>query len=166
MLINGTRKFDDPPGLSNKLIDFLISLYCSYKYQIETMMTSPTGKGLLGLNNRQEKVILRADHSFGNFTQRINSSDKIWFKGTLRTKIIKADGLERAHKAHKEDNSRFLRKHPVIKLTAMGCLQCADKDLTSISIKKDLKMNPRLKDLRRGFKYLLNTLFSPLVTFK
>ena len=130
------------------------------------MMPSPTGKGILGLNNRREKVILRADHTFGNFTQRINSSDKIWFKGTLRTKITKADELQGAHKAHKEDSSRFIRKHSVIKLTAMGCLQCADKDLTSISMKKDLKMNSRLKDLRRGFKYLLNTLFSPLVTFK
>lgn len=130
------------------------------------MMTSPAGKGLLNMNNRQEKVILRADHTFGNFTQRINSSDKIWFKGTLRTKITKAYELHVGHKGHKDDSSKFIRKHPVIKLTSMGCLQCADKDLTSISIKKDLKMNSRLKDLRRGFKYLLNTLFSPLVTFK
>lgn len=129
-------------------------------------MISPAGKGLLSMTNRQEKVTLRADHTFGNFTHRINSSDKIWFKGILRTKINKVDELLGTKKAHKVDSSKLIRNHPVIKLTAMGCLECADKDLTTISIKKDLKMNSRLKDLRRGCKYLLNTLFSPLVTFK
>lgn len=125
---------------------------------------APAAKGILKLSNRQEsKVVIKAEHAFGNFTQRINASDKIWFKGILRTSLsAKAD--EAALKKPQSDvNHRMFTR---VELTAIACLHCSDKNLAPFTIRSKLKMESRLKELRRGLKYLLNVLLNPLVTFK
>lgn len=136
-----------------------------YEYEIDVKIASPSSKGLLNLNGRQEsKIVIKAQHVFGNFTQRINSSDKIWFKGILRTSLSsKSDDF--VVQKPQEDNFKA-RKHTRVELTAIGCIQCSDKNLTPISTKGNQKMENRLKDLRRAFKYFLNVLFNPLFTFK
>lgn len=129
-------------------------------------IASPTSKGILNLNSRHDsKVIIKAGQTFGNFTQRINASDKIWFKGILKTSLSSRSDDFVNQKLQDSDNSKGL-KHTRVELTAIGCLQCSDKNLTPISIKTKLKMENRIKDFRRGLKYLLNVLFNPLVTFK
>lgn len=134
----------------------------SYEYEIEVKIPSP--KGILNLNSRPEsRVIIKAEHAFGNFTHGINTSDKIWFKGVLRTSLSVDDStLGKFHNEEKSKNSRFTR----VELTAVGCLQCADKNLTPVTIKNSLKMGNRLKDLQSGLKYFLNVIFNPLLTFK
>lgn len=131
-----------------------------YEYNIEVKVPQ-TQKGILNLNSREDsKVTIRAENAFGNFTGRINASDRIWFKGILRTSLspITSDFISR-----QTENSR---RHTRVDLTEIGCLHCADKKLTPVSIKSKLKMENRIKDFRRALKYLLNVLFNPLVTFK
>jgi wolfamin len=143
-----------------------VDMYNTYEYEIEVKIPSPTSKGILNLNARHEsKVMIKANHAFGNFTQRINSSDKVWFKGILRTSLSSKSEDFPNSKPQDSDNFKN-RKHTRVDLTAIGCLQCSDKNLTPISIKSSLQMENRMKDLRRAFKYLLNVLFNPLVTFK
>jgi len=105
-------------------------------------------------SNLEPKVILAAAHSFGNFTQNINSSDKIWFRGVLKTSL-------NAQQQRCQSGDSIL-----IELTAVGCVKCANKDVASINTKNKLKFASRVKDLQRALKYLLNVLFSPLLTFK
>jgi wolfamin len=127
---------------------------------------APATKGILKLSNRQEsKVVIKAEHAFGNFTQRINASDKIWFKGILRTSLsTKADDAVLPKPQQSDDaGSRMFTR---VELTAISCLQCSDKNLASFTTQSKLKMESHLKELRRGLKYLLNVLFNPLVTFK
>lgn len=121
-------------------------------------MSSSSNTGILNLHPRQEsKIILRASHPFGNFTSRINSSDKIWFKGTLKTLFTsKSDDLLNC-KFH-----QFTR----IELNSLGCHHCTEKSLSSVSIATNFNVDNYLKDFQRGIKYLLNVLFNPLVRFK
>lgn len=138
----------------------------TYQYEIDVKIASPTNKGILNLNSKAEsKIVIRADHAFGNFTQRINSSDKIWFKAILKTSLASRSDDFIMQKPHEPENSNNW-KFTSVELTSIGCLQCTDRNLSPISIKSNLKYENRLRDLRRAFKYLLNVLFNPLVTFK
>jgi wolfamin len=132
-----------------------------YKYEVEVKVAIPTNKGILNLNTQKEsKVIIQAENVFGNFTQKINLSDKIWFKGALVSSLIaKSDELS-------PQNSEESRKITRINLSAIGCLQCSDKSLSTVSLKRRMKIENQYKDVRRAFIYLLNVLFNPLVTFK
>lgn len=123
----------------------------TYEYEIEVKMSS-TNVGGLFQNSRshESKINLKADHQFGNFTQNIQSSDKIWFKGRLKTLI---------------DTCRR-EKISVVNLNSIGCLHCADKNLLPIEIVSNFNLDQNLKHLRRGIKYMLNILFNPLITFK
>lgn len=138
----------------------------SYDYNIEVKISSPAPTGLLNLNSRQDsKVIIKAEHVFGNFTQRINVSDKIWFKGILRTSLNSPSSDDFVvRKLQEKDTSLY--KYTRVELTAIGCLHCSDKNLSPISLKNKLKVENRIEDFRRALKYLLNVLFNPLVTFK
>lgn len=140
----------------------LLSLL-SYEYEIEVKIASP--KGLLNLNSQESKVIVKAEHAFGNFTQRINMSDKVWFKGILRTSLSSTSDDFASQKPQDSGSSKNW-KITKVKLTSIGCLQCSDKNLTPMTITNNPKMGNRLKDLRRGLKYLLNVIFNPLLTFK
>jgi wolfamin len=124
------------------------------------------------LLSRSAEIVLRAQNQFGNFTQRLNTSDRVWFKGTLNSFMFDttASGLNggefggsaSSHGHH----PKYARKFPLIQITAIGCVSCHDTDLTQVHLQSQLRMNARIKDLYRGFKYLLNVLFNPLVTFK
>lgn len=130
----------------------------SYEYEIEVKVATP--KGFLSARP-ESKVIIKAEHAFGNFTQRISTSDKIWFKGVLKTALSSKPNNLELEKLY-DKNQKFTR----VDLTSVGCLRCDDKNLTPMSIKNSLKIENRLKDLRRGLKYLLNVIFNPLLTFK
>lgn len=129
-----------------------------YDYEIEVKMMSSSNSGLLNLHPRHEsKIILKASHAFGNFTSRINSSDKIWFKGTLKTLFT-----SKSHDLLSCKNHHSTR----IILNSMGCHQCSEKSLSSFSIASNFSVDNYLKDFQRGVKYLLNVLLNPLVRFK
>lgn len=119
-----------------------------YEYEIVVRMQS-------GLFNKPAAVLLKASHSFGNFTSKINAMDKIWFKGVLVNN-------------HDTDKSFMTlgKDKPLISLTAIGCITCKANDIDSFQIVDSPTVNGRVKDLYRGVKYLLNVLFNPLVTFK
>lgn len=97
------------------------------------------------------EVVLKAQNSFGNFTQHLTSSDKIWFRGYLR---------------NLNDKIRLGRTRPIVELKSVGCLNCKLKNMESVFSPDGLKINSRIQDLMRGLKYLLNVLFNPLLTFK
>lgn len=119
-----------------------------------------------GILNRQEtKVIIKADHVFGNFTQGIKPLDKIWFKGLLKTSLNSKSEDFIAQNLKEKDEGNIL-KDTRVELTSIGCLHCSEKNLKAFTNKSKLKMESRMKDLQRGLKFLLNTIFNPLVTFK
>lgn len=132
-----------------------------YKYEIEIKMSSSSSSsgGLFLQNTRHEtKIILEVDHAFGNFTSQINSSDKIWFKGTLKAPISN-DHLSCKYRDHEW-------KIPRVELNSVGCILCADKTLSSTELTSKYNFNSYIKEIKRGIKYGLNQLFYPLITFK
>lgn len=148
----------------------------SYEYEIRIKMASSTS----GLNSlltpKSEVIVIKANNVFGNFTQRINTADKVWFKGILRNSLSsithkQTDGsinnFINLNKHQKQDaNMRLGRKYPLIELYSIGCIECADKELTEVTSKDNFKMNDRMKDLLRGLKYFLNVILNPLVIVK
>lgn len=120
-----------------------VDVWNSYEYEIEVKVG--LAKGFL--NSKSDTVMrINADHAFGNFTREIIADDKIWFHGNLRTSLAE----------------KILQ----VDLESVGCIKCNSKNLDSISARKDFKMGNQLKELLRAFKYLLNVIFNPLVTFK
>lgn len=113
-----------------------------------------------GLLKKSVNIQLKTTHIFGNFTERLNASDKLWFRGILKMSLLH---LETKPSNRKSSNTKNL---PIIEISSIGCLQCSDKKLEPVFIPDGFKMNARLRDLSRGVKYLLNVLFNPLVTFK
>uniref|UniRef100_A0A182T659 Wolframin n=1 Tax=Anopheles maculatus TaxID=74869 RepID=A0A182T659_9DIPT len=154
----------------------------TYEYELKVRMSN-------GLLTKPVEVILKAQHTFGNFTQSLNYSDRIWFVGVLR------DSAPSPHSAtgttdqtgHWDTVSsgfnlnmmggpaassfgvhsmRLGRKNPLIELHSIGCRQCRNPDLPPVHLNEGLKVNGRMRDLLRGVKYLLNVIFNPLVIFK
>jgi hypothetical protein len=128
-----------------------------YKYEIEVKMPS-TSSGLFQNSRYESKIILEAEHAFGNFTSKINTSDKIWFKGTLKTSIASD------HQSCKNREHEW--KIPRVDLTSVGCMLCTDKNLSPTEIATKCKIDGYMKDLKRSIKYGLNQIFYPLITFK
>lgn len=121
-----------------------------YDYDIVVRMTS-------GIFDKPADVLLKASHSFGNFTGKVKTFDKIWFKGIL------------VNNHHTEKDSSYMtlgKEKPFISLTAIGCIKCESKDIETFQIVDSPTVNGRVQDLCRGVKYLLNVLLNPLVTFK
>jgi wolfamin len=115
----------------------------TYEYEIDVNIGFSKGF----LNSKTDSIVkIVTEHAFGNFTREISIDDRIWFRGNLKTSITE--------------------KVTKIDLESIGCLKCVKKSLASVSIKNTLRMENKLKDLRRAFKYLLNVIFNPLVTFK
>lgn len=114
-----------------------------YSYEIRLKMNS-------GLLKSAGEVVLAADDIFGNFTMRLNHLDRIWFIGELK------NHLQSSH-----------QKDPVIELKSMGCVSCLDKELRFERPSTDT-MEPLavLLTVQKSFKYLLNIVFNPLLTFK
>lgn len=128
------------------------------------MKIPSSSSGLLNYNSKQEsKIVLKTQHLFGNFTTRLNSSDKIWFKGTLKT-------FPSSSQHHHETNDLLACKNDKrtrIEVSSIGCLQCLDKNLSPVTQSSMFNIdNQPLESLRRGFKYLLNSLFYPMITIK
>lgn len=134
-------------------------------------MEAPTSGISLLSSKTVEKITLKAQHTFGNFTARLRASDRIWFKGTIKNSLLsnvkKIQMNSKVESINKKDDHLKARHHIyVIEIDSVGCVSCADKELEAISIKYDFKMRARIRDFNRGFKYFLNVLFNPLVTFK
>lgn len=115
-------------------------------------------------------IQLHVTDAFSNFTEHLNKSDRLWFKGILKTtnQLFGAETIA-ATASNSAKHDVPLDNHvPHIEVTAIGCINCADKELEPVVTLNDelQKANARLKDLRRGVKYLLNVLFNPVVTFK
>ncbi|XP_055598230.1 wolframin [Uranotaenia lowii] len=155
----------------------------TYEYELKVRMPSA------GILSKPAEIALRAQHAFGNFTQSLNHSDRIWFIGILRnflkpTVTVPASG----NKAVDDDESNFElppdqgavfgsgrydrgnmrlgRRNPLIELLSIGCIKCQNAELTTVHVNDGQKVNARMRDLRRGIKYLLNVIFNPLVIFK
>lgn len=124
-----------------------------YEFHIKVLISS-------GLLIKPAEVILRAQHSFMNFSNSLNSSDRIWFKGIL----LKNDKLN--VNADRKCNEYMDSNKPVIDLLGIGCLSCINSELESVIMPNKLLLNNRIKDLYGGLKYLLNVLFNPLIIFK
>lgn len=135
-----------------------LNAWNTYEYDITVRMPAS------GLLRKYPEVVLRGQHSFGNFTQRLNVSDRIWFKGRLRNTREERSGSTGS------DDKIFMtlgKSKPLVDLTAIGCVSCtAGKGLDVFQVVDGLTVNDRIKDLYRGVKYLLNVLLNPLVTFK
>lgn len=133
----------------------------TYEYDITVRMNS-------GLLTKSTEIILRGVHSFGNFTTQLNNSDRIWFKGILQNTNQPKIGATTT--TNKDERQHMLlggkQNLQIIRLQAIGCVQCHTKDIDTYQVIDGPTVNGRLKDLYRGVKYLLNVLFNPLVIFK
>ncbi|ALC47781.1 wfs1 [Drosophila busckii] len=121
------------------------------RYEYELLVQLPAGGNLLR-GSTTSNVVIRAQHDFGNFTQRLQQGDRILFYGILQS------------------SNRIREQHaPEVQLKTIECLHCQSPELGSVSIQRTVLSSPvdaRLQDLMRGIKYLLNALLSPLITFK
>lgn len=105
------------------------------------------------------ELYLKAPHSFTNFTKYINRSDRIWFKGTLLTSYSNPSGVD---DTHEPTNTFNLEKHPLwVDLSAIGCVNCKDKNLKAIYATNRLKLSSQ--NIFNGIKYLFNILLNPLI---
>ena len=122
-----------------------------------------------GILSKPAEVTIKAQHAFGNFTQGLNNSDRIWFVGILRNFMSASsfdDGEVRMNVNYDANNMRLGRKNPLIELQSIGCIHCHNTNLNAFHVNDGMKINARMKDLLRGVKYLLNVLLNPLVNFK
>ncbi|XP_058129616.1 wolframin [Anopheles ziemanni] len=153
----------------------------TYEYELKVRMST-------GLLTKPAEIVLKAQHAFGNFTQSLNYSDRIWFIGVLRDSSLSqlsaggtgpatdqqqqqwdsAGGLNLNLGGHNfgVHGMRLGRKNPLLELHSIGCIQCRNPTLTAVHLTEGLKVNGRMRDLLRGVKYLLNVIFNPLVIFK
>ncbi|XP_037820759.1 wolframin [Lucilia sericata] len=144
--------------LKNAHLDQRCSLHKwnTYEYEIRVKMSS-------GLLDKRQEVILQAQHKFGNFTRRLVEGDRVHFYGTLsNSRTVSWPSPER----YEEYILGSTMAH--IKLAAIECLQCQDRDNSPVILDSLLKspVDARMRDLMRGIKYLLNVFLSPLITFK
>lgn len=127
----------------------------TYEYEIRVRM--PTQ----GLLSKSIDIVLQASHKFGNFTRALMVGDRLQFYGILQNNLPPlANGMR------KREDFIFGDSHTRIQLLAVKCVQCFDKRLKTVNVERKSPLNARMRDLMRGFKYLLNVLFNPLITFK
>lgn len=154
---------DDIGSYVHELNGCNLDRWNTYEYEISVKMSSAS------ILQKPPEVIISAAHIFGNFTQNLNTSDRIWFIGVLKNFLpsspLNPNGDEPNIKQN-FNNMRLGRKYPLLELNAIGCISCVDRNLKSVQLNDEMKVNARMRDLMRGVKYLLNVLFNPLVTFK
>lgn len=129
----------------------------TYEYEIRIKMSS-------SLLDKRQEIVLQAEHKFGNFTSRLVEGDRVHFYGTLsNTRRIFSGPLTPRYEEFILGSSMA---H--IKLAAIECLHCQDKENTPVILSSVLKspVDARMRDIMRGIKYLLNVFLSPLITFK
>ncbi|XP_013101212.1 wolframin [Stomoxys calcitrans] len=129
----------------------------SYEYEIRINMYS-------GLLDKRQEVVLQAQHKFGNFSKRLVEGDRVHFYGTLTNSRIVSLASAHIYEEYLLGGSPMAH----IKLAAIECLQCQDRDSQPVIIDALIKspVDARMRDLMRGIKYLLNVFLSPLITFK
>lgn len=150
-----TTDFDDLKTILKQKRRCNLNAWNSYIFNINVRMSS-------GLLAKPMEITLRATHVFTNFTKYLNESDRVWFKG-----IILKSAKVNPNLVDELKNAKSINNEPLIELTAIGCERCYNENLkdTSIAVNR-LMLSERLKDLRSGFKYLLNVLFNPVIIFK
>ncbi|XP_059612007.1 wolframin [Phlebotomus argentipes] len=119
----------------------------TYDYQITVRMSS-------GVFKAPTEIALVAEHEFGNFTMRLNQSDRVWFVGELNM-------------LRETDKGSAQNPGVRIDLKAMGCLSCSDKELTFVKVSgSDYRWETFGQSFIKCCKYVLNIIFNPLLTFK
>lgn len=128
----------------------------TYTFNIKVNMNS-------GLLAKPTEVVLKASHAFNNFTKYLHESDRIWFKGTLLKNSKVNPNIGGSHSWRSE----LISNEPLVDIMAVGCIRCTHSKMEDVTVvSNSFKLNERIKDLRSGFKYLLNVLFNPVIIFK
>lgn len=149
--------------------------WATFEYELVVRMTA-AASGLLR-RPAVAVVVVRAGHAFGNFTQQLNVSDRVWFRGVLRNSGQVATGARTSPGVEERWSMTLGKRRPHVQLVAIGCVECPQAPgLEPVATLEEaqaaadgggeLRVNGRVRDLYRGVKYLLNVLFNPLVTFK
>lgn len=132
-----------------------LDMWNTYVFDVTVKMSS-------GLLTKPSEIILRAPNTFTNFTKYLNHSDRIWFKGI----VLKSPKVD-PNVGDGNSDAQSDKIEPLIDLTAVGCISCSNDKLEATAIAANhFKLSDRIKDLRSGFKYLLNVLFNPVIIFK
>lgn len=98
-------------------------------------------------------ALLTAGDVFGNFTRHLQLNDRIWFEGTLKSKILQT---------RKEEDLLQPSEEPLVELQSAGCLSCR-KDIKSV---ERARGDSILSVMQTSLKYLLNAIFNPILIFK
>lgn len=146
----------------------------TYEYEINVRMAS---KSLL---SKGIEIVLQASHRFGNFTERLAQGDRIHFYGFL----MNGGGIQNGHPVngvfhsgvggnrHEQiyKNKKYILggERAMIKLAAIECIKCLDTKVEPVILENLFisVIDARIRDLKRGIKFLLNVLLNPLITFK
>lgn len=148
-------EFDDVRTILKQKRRCNLNAWNSYVFNVNVKMSS-------GMLTTPTEISLRASHAFTNFTKYLNESDRVWFKGIILKRAKVNPNLSEEQRREKLSGSE-----PLIDLTAIGCVSCDTDQLADTTIvTSNFKLNERIKDLRSGFKYLLNVLFNPVIIFK
>ncbi|ERL86279.1 wolframin [Dendroctonus ponderosae] len=127
---------------------------CSLKeynsYSFEIMIKMPSFYWRLS-----PEVYLHLDNQFKNFTLRTKAKDLVWFKGVLQNEAtLGSNGILGAVGTH-------------IKVEEIGCLVCSDIELTSTKhAESRIFTMDLLRKCFKVFKFILNVVFNPILTFK
>lgn len=117
-----------------------------YTYLIRMKMDS-------GMLKSASSVVIIADHAFGNFTEHLQMGDRIWFEGTLRSKMLQKE-------------VDLSAEEPIVELDSVGCLSCHYSDLKFENPPSSVKVTSIVSAVQRSLKYLLNAIFNPVIVFK
>lgn len=120
-----------------------------YTYLIRMRMDS-------GILKTATEVHLTAGHEFGNFTVHLQGGDRIWFEGSLKSRMWHND----------EATVDPLPEVPSVVLGSVGCLSCQQADLKfESSATSGVQSSSILQVVRKSLKYLLNSIFNPILVF-
>lgn len=117
-----------------------------YTYLIRMRMDS-------GLLKSSSSVILTATHEFQNFTVHLHNSDRIWFQGELKSKVLQSD-------------VDLSPEEPIVSVHSIGCLSCHNADLKYEGPAPNYQVTGVLSIAQKSLKYLLNVIFNPVLIFK
>lgn len=110
-----------------------------------------------GMLKSSSSVRLTAGHEYGNFTRHLQMGDRIWFEGTLRSRMMQRD-----------EEAAPISDEPIIELHSAGCLACYNADLKYVADPGagSAKVASIVAAVQTSFKYLLNAIFNPVIVFK
>lgn len=151
-----TSDFDEMKTLLKQRRKCNLNSWNTYTFHVKMNMNS-------GLLAKPTVIVLKASHAFNNFTKYLNESDRIWFKGIL----LKSSKVDPNLGGASAWPTELISNEPLVDVMAIGCIRCGHTKMEDVTIvSNNFKLNERIKDLRSGFKYLLNVLFNPVIVFK